>query len=74
MWFNILLLCALNYQRAQENKRSETMTCSDSTANTLELCKRDNAINTTYVPIGQINVQLKQMFWVVNPILLKDIW
>ena len=42
-------------------EQTETMVCSDSTANTLELCKQDNAINTTYVPIGQISVQLKQM-------------
>ena len=61
MWFNILLLCTLKYEKAQENKRTEKMDCSDSTANTLELCKRDNAINTTYVAIRQINVQLKHM-------------
>ena len=59
MWFDILLICALNYERAQENKRPETMTCSNSTANTLALWKRDNAINITYAAIEQIDVELK---------------
>ena len=59
MWFDILLICALNYERAKENKQPETMTCSNSTANTLELWKRDNAINITYAAIEQIDVELK---------------
>ena len=32
MWFDIFLIYALNYQKAPENKRSETMACSNSTA------------------------------------------
>ena len=51
----------VNYERAQENKRPETMTCSNSIANTLELWKRDNAINITYAAIEQIDVELKQI-------------
>ena len=42
----------LNYQRAKENKRPETMACSNSTANTVVLCERDYVINTTY-PVTQ---------------------
>ena len=37
------------------------MTCSNSTANTMESCKQDNVINTTYAAIEQIDVQLKLM-------------
>ena len=51
----------LNYQKAKENKRPETMACSNSTANTLVLCEQDNVINTSYAVTEQGNVQLKLM-------------
>ena len=59
MWFNILLLRTLNYQRAKEKKGTQKIACSNSTANALELCKRDNT-NTTYAAIEQVDVQLMQ--------------
>ena len=37
------------------------MVCSNSIANTVELCEGDNVINTTYAATEQINVQLKLM-------------
>ena len=61
MRFNIFYCYVhpLNYQRAKEKKRPETMACWNSTANTLVLCERDNVIITTYAVTEQRDVQLK---------------